>query len=164
MTRVNLVNVEDLADQHLFAEWREIKMVPPALDRSVNRMGGGDVLARIPDKYTLNTGHVTFFYNKMLFLYYRYKKLTEELKNRNYNIDDSRDPADIFLSIKNPAFIGDAWEPTKDEIKINIERIVLRLNERPDWYRYYGKVQPPKYFEALYDLSLIHKTLAYEYA
>ena len=25
MTRVNLVPVEELADQHLFAEWREIK-------------------------------------------------------------------------------------------------------------------------------------------
>jgi deoxyribonuclease (pyrimidine dimer) len=37
MTRVNLVNVEHLADQHLFAEFRELKMVPVALRRSLKQ-------------------------------------------------------------------------------------------------------------------------------
>lgn len=35
MTRVNLVPVTELADQHLFAEFRELKMVPKSLARSL---------------------------------------------------------------------------------------------------------------------------------
>lgn len=35
MTRINLVPVEELMDQHLFAEFREIKMVPKSLRRSL---------------------------------------------------------------------------------------------------------------------------------
>ena len=35
MTRINLVPPEELTDQHLFAELREIKMVPRSLARSL---------------------------------------------------------------------------------------------------------------------------------
>ena len=86
MTRINLVPVQDLADQHLFAEWREIKMVPAALRRSLKTRNIGDILAGVPKRYTLNKGHVTFFFNKMLFLYDRYCELTEELDDRGYKL------------------------------------------------------------------------------
>ncbi len=35
MTRINLVPSQELMDQHLFAEFREIKMVPKSLRRSI---------------------------------------------------------------------------------------------------------------------------------
>lgn len=35
MTRINLVPPSELMDQHLFAEFREIKMVPRSLHRSI---------------------------------------------------------------------------------------------------------------------------------
>jgi deoxyribonuclease (pyrimidine dimer) len=151
MTRINLVKVEDLADQHLFAEWREIKMVPAALRRSMRTKLESDILKSIPKKYTLNSGHVLFFYNKMKFLEERYHALTYELQdNRGYNVQQ-HEAWEIFYEGIPMEFRLD-WEPTVDEIKVSVERIVLRLNERPDWYRYYGKVVSPKYFEGLYEL------------
>lgn len=47
MTRLNLVPVAELSDQHLFAEWREIKMVPRSLARSVRARGCQGVLDTI---------------------------------------------------------------------------------------------------------------------
>ena len=79
MTRINLVPAENLADQHLFAEWREIKMVPAALRRSLRTKTIQSILKSVPSRYTLNTGHVTFFYNKMKFLTDRYEILSNEL-------------------------------------------------------------------------------------
>ena len=35
MTRINIVPVDELMDQHLIAEYREITMVPAALNRTL---------------------------------------------------------------------------------------------------------------------------------
>ena len=35
MTRINLIHPSELTDQHLFAEFREIKMIPKSLRRSL---------------------------------------------------------------------------------------------------------------------------------
>ena len=61
MTRINAVHPTVLTDQHLMAEYRELTMVMGSLKRSLNSKNG---LPPIPEKYTLNAGHVTFFYNK----------------------------------------------------------------------------------------------------
>ena len=68
MTRINLITPSKLADQHLFAEWREIKMIPPALMRSLKSKNEQDIISKISNTYTLNKGHVTFFYDKINFL------------------------------------------------------------------------------------------------
>lgn len=152
MTRVNLVKVENLADQHLFAEFRELKMVPAALRRSLKTKSINEVLANIPRKYTLNKGHVLFFMNKMQFLHNRYKDIAKELVNRDYNIQ-GHNAADLFLNSVPSEFRQVTWTPNVDEIKVNVERIVLRLNERPGWYRYYGNIMHPSYFSALYEIE-----------
>jgi deoxyribonuclease (pyrimidine dimer) len=152
MTRINLVNVEYLADQHLMSEWREIKMIPPALYRSLKTKSQTQVLKSIPSKYTLNAGHVLFFYDKMSFLHRRFLELDYELRNRDYNISE-HDATAIFIDNAPSDFVND-WTPTKEDIAINVERIVQRLNERPEWYRHWGKVTPPEYFEKLYELQL----------
>ena len=75
MTRINLVPPQELMDQHLFAEFREIKMVPKSLARSIAARGVQGVLKRIPPRFTLNTGHVSFFYDKGAYLVERYALL-----------------------------------------------------------------------------------------
>ena len=79
MTRINLVSPEELTDQHLMAEWREIKMVPAALRRSLRTQSTQAVLKKIPSAFTLNKGHVTFFYNKIDYL-----KATEIMTKSEY--------------------------------------------------------------------------------
>ena len=146
MTRINLVPVQDLADQHLFAEWREIKMVPAALRRSLKTRKIGDILAGIPLRYTLNKGHVTFFFNKMKFLTERYELLTEELVNREYNINADPDFR-IFCGDLPHEFNKIDWQPDNKEIAINVERILLRISEKPDWYKYYSEKLEPSFYE-----------------
>ena len=153
MTRVNLVYVQNLADQHLFAEWRELKMVPAALRRSLKTIPVRTLLKSISARYTLNTGHVSFFFNKMRFLQQRYEDLTQELHDRCYDISQ-HNSSEIFLQEIPSEFTNVDWQPDSDEIAINVDRIVIRLNERPDWYKYYGTTMPPAYFEALYSLQL----------
>lgn len=118
MTRINLIDPSELADQHLFAEFREIKMIPKSLRRSLRaawqrefdkndsndfseqraKLAMDAVLAKVPPNYTLNTGHVSFFYDKGEYLRKRYAQLKEELRKRGINFDESSklDPDNIY--------------------------------------------------------------------
>ena len=79
MTRVNLVPPGELTDQHLFAEFRELKMIPKSLARSLRARGLEGVVRMVPAKFTLGTGHVSFFYDKGAYLAARYELLIAEL-------------------------------------------------------------------------------------
>jgi len=151
MTRINLVRPEDLADQHLFAEWRESKMIVPAALRSLK---AGTATKDISSKYTLNSGHVKFFFDKLHFVRRRYVALGYELKNRNYDIKPFEFGNDDYYHVYD-RIPQHRWEPSKDEIKINIERIAQRLSERPNWYRYYGDVYSPDFFIDRYNQQLL---------
>ena len=160
MTRINLVYVKDLADQHLFAEWREIKMIAPAAKRSLAARPIAAIYESILPQYTLNTGHVTFFYNKLLFLKARFEELTNELHQRGFDIapfdfetEDYKLVSDRLSQIPN-------WQSIKQEIQVNIERISQRLNEKPTWYRYYGDVYSPDFFIDRYNQQLLFDTIA----
>ena len=67
MTRINVgVKPSELTGKHLLAEHREIKRIPNCIKKGRYKMTG------IPNKFKLGTGHVKFFYNKLLFLKNRY--------------------------------------------------------------------------------------------
>lgn len=57
------------------AELREITMVPASLQRSLRTRNSVDILKGIPSKFTLNKGHVSFFYNKQQFLMEQFRNL-----------------------------------------------------------------------------------------
>lgn len=146
MTRINLVPVEELTDQHLFAEFREIKMVAKSLRRSIAsavRKYGVDwekyLLSKIAKEYTLNTGHVTFFYDKGLFLKKRFALLCKELDKRgvNYNKQSTFDESSIYNEL--PNLWNKDYYPTQREINISNDRIVTRIFEKPHFYKYQGK-------------------------
>jgi deoxyribonuclease (pyrimidine dimer) len=159
VTRINLVNVQDLADQHLMAEWREIKMIPPALRRSlvVKKQEGFNANHRvhqiIPATYILGEGHVRFFYDKLMWLKFRYEELTQELLTRGFELSDVRE-YDVYINDL-PAIFHQSFVPDLNEKKVSVERIVRRLNEKPTFYRFYGDVMPPSFFEARYNHQLI---------
>ena len=79
MTRINIVDPIELTDQHLVAEYREIFMVGSALQRSLKSKNWNP--NSIPKQYTLNKGHVKFFYNKGKYLSKRYDELRTEMKS-----------------------------------------------------------------------------------
>ena len=132
MTRINIIPVEDLTDQHLMAEYREIFMIGSALQRSLKSEQWDP--KRIPKKFTLNTGHVMFFYDKGKYLYKRYDQIKEELTKRNFNLDKSR----LFKTTQFPTDYYNDWEPTKEDQAIVWKRIEERIQQKPEWYRHYG--------------------------
>lgn len=159
MTRINLVHPSDLADQHLFAEWREIKMIVPAALRSMKAQPVAKIYEKICPQYTLNTGHVTFFYDKLFFLKNRFDILTDECHQRGFDISPFNFETEDYIRVFN--YIGQKdWTPTKADIQVNIDRIAQRLNERPDWYRYYGDVYSPDFFIDRYNQRLLIDTLS----
>lgn len=137
MTRINLLPVKELTDQHLFAEFREIKMVPKSLERSMRSTSTRDILKKIPKQFTLNTGHVYFFYNKGKYLENRYEQIKNELQVRgiNFNKDSIFDPDCIMKSIE----FNNDYIPDEAAFKIIRERVTQKINMKRSWYRYYGK-------------------------
>lgn len=145
MTRLNLVPPSELMDQHLFAEFREIKMVPKALRRSLQAAikrvtpdyAVAIVLSKIPAEYTLNKGHVSFFYNKGVYLTERYEALKTELIARdfNFNQDSPLDPDNMFGFVE----FNHNYEPTPEALNIIRQRITEKIAMKPSWYRYYGE-------------------------
>lgn len=136
MTRINVIPPSKLTDMHAMAEYRELPMVNASLRRTKNSKKGLR-LDQIPAEYTLNKGHVTFFYDKGSFLFNRYNRLIVELRKRGYNIDPSSRSVDwsVFDRSLN---LWQAWTPTSRDVAINTERIVERIQQKPQWYRYYG--------------------------
>ena len=132
MTRINLIDPSELADQHLVAEYREIFMVGPALQRSLKSPNWNKTKETLPKEFTLNGGHVKFFYNKGKYLHKRYKELIEEMKSRGMNPD----PLRTFKREQWPDDLYNDWLPTTKDLEIIRERITQRINQKPDWYRW----------------------------
>lgn len=132
MTRINTIDVEDLLDQHLMAEYRELPMIAGSLHKSLNSKRG---VVGIPDEFTLNAGHVKFFYNKKPYLRDRYRKLILELVSRGYQLDPDRRPDfDVFDNIPNVK-----WQPTIQDHRTLVNRIIERVTSKPDFYRLKGE-------------------------
>tara|TARA_Y100001968_G_C19436134_1_gene759820 strand:- start:2917 stop:3324 length:408 start_codon:yes stop_codon:yes gene_type:complete len=130
MTRINIIPPQELTDQHLVAEYREITMVPAALKRTLKSKIGFQK-HKIKPTYTLNTGHVYFFYNKGKYLNKRYSELVKEMKLRGFNVDTSRKfPKDAF-----PKELYNDWMPSLSEQKIIRKRILEKIKSKPNWYR-----------------------------
>ena len=131
MTRINIIPPRELYDQHLIAEYREMLMVPASLKRTLASKAGLQ-LNRIPKTFTLNTGHVYFFYDKGLYLDKRYQSLINEMCARGFNPDTTRVfPTEVF---KQNNLYND-WTPTPAEQLLIRQRITERVNQRPGWYR-----------------------------
>jgi len=143
MTRINLVPPEELTDQHLFAEFREIKMIPKSLDRSLNAAcnRGENIFAfkqSIPLEFTLNTGHVKFFFNKGAYLRKRYELIKDELRVRGINFNESSlfDPDGVFHKLSGD--FNNDYTPTPEAYIIIRSRIKEKIDLKPNWYRYKG--------------------------
>lgn len=121
MTRINIVPVSELSGKHLVAEYREITRIPGNIRVSMKSKRGFDI-KDIPSSYTLGTGHVKFFYNKVTFLKQRYADLVEEMLRRGYNPQFTSTV--IFEGL--PEWCYGGYNPTADALDINRQRIKER--------------------------------------
>jgi deoxyribonuclease (pyrimidine dimer) len=117
MTRINVGMLPmELTRQHLIAEHREIKRIPNLIKR------GRLLPGNIPTKFTLNKGHVKFFYDKQLYLLKRYQSIYYECKKRGYNVTDF---SNAWNNI--PDELMNDYNPTNEDRQIIIERINEKL-------------------------------------
>lgn len=131
MTRINSnINPQFLKRLHLIAELREITMISGSLRRSLKTKSKKEVLKNIPKKFTLNSGHVRYFYNKLDFLKNRFNQLADEMEYRGYNPDRNRIVA--FDGFDTEFYNG--WESTIDDDNIVLERIAFRISQKPHLY------------------------------
>jgi deoxyribonuclease (pyrimidine dimer) len=132
MTRVNLIDPTLLTDQHLIAERLELTWIPGSAIRSWNSKNG----IQVHPNYVLGTGHVSFFHNKIGYLKKRFDLITKEMIRRGFSPKMPWPVMDI------PHVLMQDYLPTKDDYKIIIERIIQRIDLKPQWYRYEGKQIP----------------------
>ena len=116
MTRINTgIAAQELPDKLLLAELREIKRIPNVIKSGRYNMAGQ------PTEFTLGTGHVKFFYDKLEYLLERYNNLRWEALYRGFNVSDWTD----------------AWEGVPPELMNNYNEterdrqlLIERINEK----------------------------------
>jgi hypothetical protein len=136
MTRINVVPVEELTDQHLLAEWREMTRIPNKFlkKNKINLLGQ-------PEEYTVRTddnpdggkGHVKFFYTRLDFLYKRYYSILKELEERGMP-QKNKWPHVLNKSTKVERFFN-SYVPTKKSLSLNRQRISERFPLKPRYAR-----------------------------
>ena len=132
MTRINLVDPSELSNQHLIAEYREIFMVGAALQRSIKSKQWTKTKHELPTEFTLNKGHVKFFYNKGAYLHKRYKLIINEMKRRQM----SPDPKRKFKVEQFPKEYYKDWIPNNKDLSIIRKRINEKIAMKPNWYKW----------------------------
>lgn len=119
MIRINLVDPSELSYKHLVAEKHEITRVFGLARKAQYEMHK----KKQPSAYTLGTGHVLFFYDKLKFISDRYASLCQEMKVRGYNCNQI-DSKDLHEGIEK--FMFHDYNPTPEAISINRQRIKER--------------------------------------
>lgn len=148
MTRINLVDPVYLTDQHLIAEYRELPMVLPSLNRTLNSKVGYQITKR-PPHATTGTGHVYFFYDKLLYLHNRYLRILKEGARRGFTFHPDERGIQLESFFDFPDFFVKDFTPKSKDIKPIRERIINRVLEKPYWYRYEGKPIDDKFLVRL---------------
>lgn len=117
MTRISsTIKPEELCDQMLIAEHREIVRIPNCIKSGKAKVEG------IPEDFRLGSGHVKFFYNKIAYLYMRYNRLRQECLKRGFNVQDY---SDAFKDI--PQHLWNVWIPNIPKVR---PLLVERINDR----------------------------------
>lgn len=131
MTRINAgIPPEYLLDSHLAAEIKEINQLAGQFRKSMES-GKFEVV----QKFTLNTGHVRFFYDKGKYLHLRFNDLKEEAIRRNFNIE-----AEFNNEWEKYPKLYNDWYVEPHAYKLICDRIAERVTEKPHIYRYKGKL------------------------
>lgn len=125
MTRINLIDPSLLSDQHLAGEYKEITRVFTLAEKHIKAKKNVADL-KIPAKFTLGSGHVSFFYDKIYFTWLRYGTLYRECVARGRDMDLEK-----FVTIREhvkQTFFGTGywndWKPSHEEIYLSMARVV----------------------------------------
>jgi len=123
------INPKNLTDEHLFAESRELKMLP-----SLFKKVGIKSINKVPVEFTLGRGHMLFFLYKSIYTLNRYYQVLSECHRRNISVDDESYRWAIY---QNSTFNSD-YQETGKEKQILINRISEKIKNSPKEYFHYN--------------------------
>ena len=134
MTRINTIDPRLLPMPWLVAEYRE-------LPRILNRTALGKPFLPTPPTYRMGEGHMSFFGDKLLYLYRRHELLRAELMRRAGAASMSCDHAYEQCEQQYPELCND-WEPATADHVVNLTRLYenwhsskrMYLNDWNAWF------------------------------
>lgn len=147
MTRINVgIKPQQLTDEHLLAEYREIQRLPSYYRRAV--VSGS--INRIPEKPCLGKGHVLFFLDKWFYIHLRVVALREELKSRGFWSKDKTPHLFGLHNFDRERDYGD-YTPTPEDTEMLQQRITERIEGSPKKYWHYrgARITPEQAIELL---------------
>lgn len=127
MTRINVVPVQELSDQWLIAEYREL---PRALKSKAS-------LQDAPNMYVLGRGHVKWAKKHALFTNQRFKELIEEMHYRGFKTNFS---ANMNKYISND--MKNQYKVNLNDLQLNKNRLIEKYNKKPNFYRWTKREKP----------------------
>lgn len=131
MTRINVVPVKELSDQHLIAEYHEL---PRVIKQDINVTGA-------PENYKLGEGHVRWARAHARYCMGRYIQLVWEMKHRGFKVNHTAGALDE-LYFKLPMGLRRDYEVTKADIAVNRERLIEKYRAQPEQYKWTKRWKP----------------------
>lgn len=141
MTRINTIDPALLPMPWLVAEYRE-------LPRILNRVADGKPFPSIPATYRMGEGHVSFFGNKLHYLYKRHALLRAEMLKRGAKANIELTAAYEAALQAYPRLCQD-WTPSAADHFINLARL------QESWFRA-KKMNPDEYFAWMFKILVHH--------
>lgn len=123
MTRINVIPVSELSDQHLIAEYHEL---PRVLKQNIN-------IADAPEKYCLGRGHMKWAKLHDVFVMFRYWRILDEMKHRGFKTTDYGTELCSY---------NDDYVAQPADIELNRQRIREKYQMKPNWYRWTKRTKP----------------------
>jgi deoxyribonuclease (pyrimidine dimer) len=125
MTRINCVPPPELTNKHLVAEYHELPRIFGMMRRwHAKGWLPGDRRSKVPEKFTLGTGHMTFFIDKGAHLIRRQSELIAEMQKRGMKPRFTT-PATLSVGLS-AEFMGE-WSPDARARMLSRARIAERL-------------------------------------
>ena len=134
MTRINVVPVEELSDQHLIAEYREL---PRVIKQNIDTFDA-------PDEYCLGDAHMKWARKHWMFTLNRYEAIIKEMKHRGFAVKYSYKK--LYQDYIGTFPLGEIYHVAQSAIELNRNRLIEKYRMKPDWYRW-TKREKPSYYE-----------------
>ena len=127
MTRINVVPVEELSDQHLIAEYHEL---PRCFKQNIN-------IEVAPETYCLGKNHMKWAKKHWVYCFLRFQELVREMHHRGFKTS-----YEVLPDGEIDTCVYGYYIPTPVDVKLNIDRLVEKYRMKPSWYRWTNREKP----------------------
>ena len=129
MTRVNVIPVSELSDQHLIAEYHEL---PRAIKQKID-------ISNAPRCFVFGAGHMRWARAHWKFTCDRFYEICGEMKYRGFRVNFAPESLREYLGT---CPTGGEYVVTDADIEKNRERIREKYNKKPEFYRWTRREKP----------------------